>query len=70
MIARRPTLAGDAETPTGSEHSRKPEHIAWQLRLPGRPHVEFAVVFLLMNSAMFASVSLGCTVLFLASLNT
>jgi hypothetical protein len=43
------------------------EYIARTLRLPGRPHVEFAVVFLLMNSAMLVAVSLGCLVLFFST---
>jgi hypothetical protein len=43
------------------------EHIARTLRLPGRPHVEFAVVFLLMNSAMLVAVSLGCLALFFSA---
>jgi hypothetical protein len=44
------------------------EHIADELRLPGRPHVEFAVVFLLINAAMFVTVSLGCVIMFLLTL--
>ena len=43
------------------------EHIARNLRIPGRPHVEFAVVFLLMNSGMFVSVGLGSLGLFAAT---
>jgi hypothetical protein len=39
------------------------EHIAVTLRIPGRPHVEFAVIFLLMNSAMFMLVGLACAAL-------
>jgi len=44
------------------------EHIADELRLPGRPHVEFAVVFLLINAAMFVAVSLGCVIVFFLTL--
>jgi hypothetical protein len=38
------------------------EYIAEELELPGRPHIEFAVVFLVMNCAMFLFVSLGCII--------
>jgi hypothetical protein len=42
------------------------EYIA-RTRIPGRPHVEFAIVFLLMNSAMFMFVALGCLIAFVAT---
>ena len=45
------------------------EHIAITLRLPGRPHIEFAVIFLLMNSVMFLSVGLACAALGIAALS-
>jgi hypothetical protein len=41
------------------------EHIALTLRIPGRPHVEFAVVFLVLNSVVTATVAVGSLVLFL-----
>jgi hypothetical protein len=43
------------------------EHIAQSLRIPGRPHVEFAVVFLLINSGMFSVVGVGSIVLFIVT---
>jgi hypothetical protein len=43
------------------------EYIARTLRIPGRPHVEFAIVFLLMNCAMFMFVALGCLIAFVAT---
>jgi hypothetical protein len=43
------------------------EHIACNLRIPGRPHVEFSVIFLLMNSGMFVLVGLGSLGLFVAA---
>jgi hypothetical protein len=40
------------------------EFIAVSLRLPGRPHIEFAASFLLINSFMFTAVGLASGVLF------
>jgi hypothetical protein len=42
------------------------EYIAQSLRLPGRPHIEFAAAFLLINCFMFAAVCVASLVLFLS----
>ena len=39
------------------------EYIALALRIPGRPHVEFAVVFLFLNAIMLVAVAVGCLIL-------
>lgn len=41
------------------------EHSAFQLQLPGRPHVEFAGYFLLLTGSMCFIVGVGCLVLFI-----
>jgi hypothetical protein len=41
------------------------EYIACTLRLPGRPHVEFGVVFLILNAAMQIVIAVGSLVAFL-----
>jgi hypothetical protein len=42
------------------------EYIAESLHLPGRPHIEFAAAFLLINCFMFAAVCVASLVLFLS----
>lgn len=42
------------------------EGIALKLQLPGRPHVEFAMDFVLLNATLMLSIGLASLVLFLA----
>jgi hypothetical protein len=41
------------------------EYIARTLRLPGRPHVEFGIVFLILNAAMQITIAIGSLATFL-----
>jgi hypothetical protein len=46
------------------ELKRMLEYTAFTLKLVGRPHVEFAVFFLLLNGILYASIGVGSLILF------